>query len=280
MYLVTGATGNVGSEVVSQLLAQGEKVRVFTRDAAKVTHWGDRVEVAVGDFSKPETFAKAVKGVKGVFIVNGGPDLETFKRLMATAQADGKPKIVFLSSITAATPELKIGKIHKDKEDAVREAGLDGKFLRAGGFMSNTYQWIGSIKAEGIVYNAFGSTQFPPVAPEDIAAVAVKTLTQNLPGEIFDVTGGEMLNVEEESGILAKILGRPLRCVDVPMEVAVQGLIRSGVPAELAAAVGESFQAFRERRSGSEMKDTVERLTGRRPMTFEAWARKHAARFA
>lgn len=280
MYLVTGATGNVGSEVVNQLLAEGEKVRVFVRDAATVAHWGNRVEVAIGDFSKPETFAKAIKGVKGVFIVNGGPNLETFKRLMATAQADGKPKIVFLSSITAATPELKIGKIHKDKEDAVRDAGLEGKFLRAGGFMSNTYQWIGSIKSEGVVYNAFGNAQFPPVAPEDIAAVAVKALTRNLPGEIFDVTGGEFLSVEEEAGILARILGRPLRCVDVSMEVAVQGLIRSGVPAELAAAVGESFQAFRERRSVSEMKDTVERLTGRRPMTFEAWAQKHATRFA
>lgn len=212
--------------------------------------------------------------------MNGGPNLETFERLMATAEADGKPKIVFLSSITAATPELKIGKIHKDKEDAIRKAGLEGKFLRAGGFMSNTYQWIGSIKAESVIYNGFGNTQFPPVAPEDIEAVAVKALTQNLQGEVLDVTGGQMLNVEEEAGILAKILGRPLRCVDVPMEVAVEGLIRSGVPAELAAAVGESFQAFRERRSGSEMKDTVERLTGKRPMTFEAWARKHATRFA
>ncbi|MDX6458008.1 MAG: hypothetical protein QOE55_1705, partial [Acidobacteriaceae bacterium] len=59
MYLVTGATGNVGREVVSQLLAQGQKVRVFSRDAAKVAQWGDRVEVAIGDFTHPETFAQA-----------------------------------------------------------------------------------------------------------------------------------------------------------------------------------------------------------------------------
>jgi len=280
MYLVTGATGNVGSEVVNQLLAQGERVRVFTRDAAKVAHWGDRVEVAVGDFGRPETFARAIKGVKGVFIVNGGPDLETFKRVIATAQSDGKPKIVFLSSITAATPELKIGKIHKDKEDAIRDAGLEGKFLRAGGFMTNAYQWVGSIKADGVVYNALGDRRFPAVAPEDIAAVAAKALTQDVPGEVLDVTGGELMNVAEETNVLAKILGKTLRCVDVPAEAAVQGLIRNGIPAGVAAAVGESFQAFREGRSGSEMKDTVEKLTGRRPMTFEAWAKKHAARFA
>ena len=280
MYLVTGATGNVGSEVVNQLLAQGERVRVFTRNAAKVAHWGDRVEVAVGDFGKPETFAQAIKGVKSVFIVNGGPDLETFKRVIATAQADGKPRIVFLSSVLAATPELKIGKIHKDKEDTIREAGLDGKFVRAGGFMSNSYQWIGSIKADGAVYNALGDRRFPPIAPEDIAAVAVKALTENLRGEIFEVTGGELVSVAEETNILSKILGKPLRCLDVPTEAAVQGMIRNGIPAGVAAAVGESFQAFREGRSGSEMKDTVERLTGKRPMTFEGWAKKHAHRFA
>ena len=69
MYLITGASGNVGSEVVSQLLAEGKKVRVFTRDAAKVAQWGDQVEVATGDLTSPETFAKAVSGVDGVFIM-------------------------------------------------------------------------------------------------------------------------------------------------------------------------------------------------------------------
>ena len=64
MYLVTGATGNVGREVVSQLLAQGQKVRVFTRDAAKVAQWGDRVEVTIGDFTHPEPSRKQSQGSK------------------------------------------------------------------------------------------------------------------------------------------------------------------------------------------------------------------------
>ena len=58
MYLVTGATGNVGREVVSQLLAQGQKVRVFTRDAAKVAQWTDRVEVAIGVSPTPKPSRK------------------------------------------------------------------------------------------------------------------------------------------------------------------------------------------------------------------------------
>ena len=119
MYLITGATGNVGSEVVSQLLAKGKKVRVFTRDAAKVAHWGDRVEGAIGDFTTPETFAKAVSGVEGVFIMNGPLDGGLFRQLIAATKAQGRPRVVFLSTLFAGFPDSAIGQLHRDKEDVM-----------------------------------------------------------------------------------------------------------------------------------------------------------------
>jgi uncharacterized protein YbjT (DUF2867 family) len=280
MYLVTGATGKVGSNVVAQLLDRGEKVRVFTRDPGKVASWGDRVQVAIGEFGKPDTFAQAVAGVEGAFLMNGGADVEAFRPLIAAAKAQGNPRVVFLSTTLAGTPEFYLGKLHKDEEDAIRESGLPGKFVRAGGFMTNSFQWIGTIKAEGVVYNAMGAGKFAPIAPEDIAAVAVKVLTApGLAGEVFELTGGELLSVPEQVRILAGVLGKPLRCVDVPTETAIQGLIRAGVPAQVAAAVGQSFEAVRDGR-GAAVKDTVERVTGNQPKKFEAWARENASRFA
>lgn len=105
MYLVTGASGNVGNEVVNQLLDSGRKVRVFARDLGKVTHWGDRVQVAIGDYGKPDTFAPALSGIEGVFLMNRGPDPETFRKFLDSARAQGSPRIVFLSSIVATDPE-------------------------------------------------------------------------------------------------------------------------------------------------------------------------------
>jgi uncharacterized protein YbjT (DUF2867 family) len=280
MYLVTGATGNVGSQVVAQLLDRKEKVRVFVRDPGKVAHWGDRVEVAIGDFEKPDTFARAIAGVEGGFLMNGGPDREPFRQLIAAARAQGEPRIVFLSTLLAGAPEFQIGKLHKDKEDAIRESGLPGKFIRPGGFMTNSYQWIGTIKAEGVVYNAMGTGKFAPIAPEDIAAVVVKALTvPSLSDEVFELTGSQLLSVPEQVSILADVLGKPIRCVDVPTETAIQGLIRAGIPAQVAAAVGQSFKAIRDGRAIA-VKNTVERVTGNQPKTFEAWAREHASRFA
>jgi len=280
MYLITGATGNVGSEVVSQLLAKGQKVRVFTRDAAKVAHWGDQVEVALGDLTAPETFAKAVAGVDGVFIMNGPLDGGIFRQLIAAAKAQGNPRVVFLSTLFAGIPDSAIGQLHKDKEDVIRASGLTGKFVRAGAFMTNSYQWLGTIKAEAAVYNAMGAGKFAPVAAEDIAAVAVHALTTTAPSpEVFEVTGGELLTVAEQVAILAQARNNPIKSIDVPTESAVDGLIRIGTPPPVAAAVGKSFEAIRDGHMAT-IKDTVRQITGRQPRTFRSWAQEHAARFA
>jgi len=280
MYLVTGATGNVGSQVVSQLLANGKSVRVFTRDAEKVARWGDRVEVAIGDFTSPETFAKAVGGVEGVFLMNGPLDGGLFRQLIAAAKAGGTPRVVFLSTLFAGFPESPIGQLHKDKEDVIRASGLTGKIVRAGSFMTNAYQWLGSIQADGAVYNSMGVGKVASVAAEDIAAVAVYALTgPEISPEIFEVTGGELLTIAEQVAILAEAAKKPIRCVDVTTETAVQGLIRIGTPPPVAAAVGKSFEAIREGQMAV-VKDTVKKVTGKEPKSFQSWAREHAVRFA
>lgn len=83
----------------------------------------------------------------------------------------------------------------------------------------------------------------------------------------------------EEVKILGKILGRALQCVEIPVEVAVQNMVRSGLPQKMAEAVGQSLGSVRNGRPVAVL-DTVEKVTGRAPMTYETWALKHAARFA
>lgn len=280
MILVTGATGNVGSQIVRQLLATGEEVRVFTRDEEKVASLGNKVERTLGDFTQPETFSRAVAGVKAIFMMNGALDGKLFRELMTIAKAQGNPRVVFLSSTFAAEPDLRIGQLHKDKEDALRESGLPFAIVRANGFMTNVYQWMASIKAEGVVYNAMGDGPTAPIDPEDIAAVAVYALTTPVLGEmLFEVTGGALLTTAEKVAVLSKYVGKPIRTIDVPPAKAVEGLVANGIPEPVAAALGQSFEAIRAGRV-TRMTDTVERVTGRRPHTFEEWAERHVERFA
>jgi uncharacterized protein YbjT (DUF2867 family) len=280
MYLVTGATGHVGSEVVAQLLAAGKKVRVFTRDAGKVAHWADRVQVAVGDFRMPEIFGRASVDAEAIFVMNGNQDPPTFARFVAAAKAHGAPRVVFLSTILADVPQMQVGQLHKQMEEAIRESGLRATFIRPGGFMSNACQWIGTIKTESLVHNPMGEGKSAPIAPEDIAAVAVRALTdQDLCGEVLEITGGELLSVPEQVDALARVLRKPIRCLDVPVQAAVDELIRAGIPAQMAGAVGQSFEAVRDGRAAV-ITETVAKVTGRLPKTFATWAREHAALFS
>jgi (4-alkanoyl-5-oxo-2,5-dihydrofuran-3-yl)methyl phosphate reductase len=85
--------------------------------------------------------------------------------------------------------------------------------------------------------------------------------------------------VPEQVSILAQALGKPIQSVDVPIESAVQGLLRAGLPAPVAKAVAQSFELIREGRAAV-VKNTVKQVTGKQPRTFQSWAQEHAIRFA
>ena len=75
MILVSGATGNVGAELVKYLLNEDAQVRILVRDQQKALQFGDKVEVAIGDLEKPETLPAAMQSVERV----GGVKHRTFQ---------------------------------------------------------------------------------------------------------------------------------------------------------------------------------------------------------
>jgi len=116
MILVTGATGDIGGEVVRQLVGAGEKVRVLARDPAKAAKLGPAVEVAQGDLLQPETIAAAFTGAVKVFLMAGAQDLPTIaEHALAAAKRGGVRHVVLLSSSTLAEKVLRavvlVGKI-------------------------------------------------------------------------------------------------------------------------------------------------------------------------
>lgn len=277
MYLIIGATGNVGSEVVEQLLATGKPVRVFTRDESKVSRWNGRVDVAVGDLMESETLAKALEGVEAVFLMNGVLEGNAFRRVIEAMKAAGSPRVVFLSTLFAADAESPIGRVHKEKEDVIRASGLHGSFVRAGNFMTNTFQWLEKIRQDGTVLNGMGTGETAPVAPQDIAAVAVRALTSSDAAEIYEVTGAELLTLAEQVATLARVTGKPIRVVEIGTEQAEEGLLKAGFPPFVAKAVSRSYQDIRDGKMAF-VRDTVEKTKGALPVTYEAWVRSQAAR--
>lgn len=279
MILVTAATGNVGGHLVSQLLEAGHSVRVFTRDAAKANRWGAQVEIAVGDFRNPDSFARAANGTHAIFLLADLADAKHFGIIVEAARASGA-RVVLISAALAELPDSEYGVYYRAREEVLCRSGLPWAILRPGNFMSNTYQWISSIRSEGTVYNPTGNWTDAPIAPEDIATVAAKCLTSpEQEGGILGLTGGELLSVPEQVGMLAEALERPIRCVDVPVRSAVQYLIRIGMAESTARSVGDFYELTRSE-AFSSIKNTYELVTKRKPKNFRTWAKEHAARFS
>jgi uncharacterized protein YbjT (DUF2867 family) len=279
MILVTGATGNVGRELVPQLLDLKQSVRVLTRDAHKVAHWKGSVEVTIGSFEQPDTLDAAMQSVKQVFLLSAGLEASHAKTAVWAARRTGVPHIVYLSSMGAGNPNIQLFRWHHESEEAIRDSGLIWTFLRPGQFMSNALMWAETIKSQETVYFPGGNGTTAPIDPRDIAAVAALALTQ--PGhesKIYELTGAEPLTAGKQVEILSRVLGKPLRYVDVPPAAAREGMIKSGMSVVVADAVAELFTMVREGRA-SQTTDTFERIVGKAPRTFEAWCQDHVAAF-
>jgi uncharacterized protein YbjT (DUF2867 family) len=279
MYLVTGASGNVGSRVLAELQREGKPIRVLTSDPKKTSIFGAGVDIVVGGLGQADTLKKALSGVSHIFLMNRGLTDESLADLLQIARRNECKRIVFLSSIAAKLPQLTLGKLHLQQEERILASPIPARVVRATAFMSNTLQWAESIKTQGAVFNPMGDGSFAPIAPEDIAAFAARLLVDD--GNHVDVssiTGPELLTAAKQIATLSEILRIPIRQIDISDEQAIEQIMRAGFPRQMASAVVELYGAVRTG-SSAEVLDTFESVMGNKPRTFATWARENKVRF-
>jgi uncharacterized protein YbjT (DUF2867 family) len=279
-YLVTGATGDVGARVVEQLLQQGERPRIFVRDAQKArTCCGDRVEVFVGDLGDPASLRPALAGIDTLFLVNSGPEIPVRDQAAAEAAKDaGVKRLVKLSSMDVEQG-LAIGAWHEQGEAAVRASGIPFTFVQPTGFMSNLLAWAKSIQIEGIVRSSTGDGRRAFIHSADIAAVAVKALTTpEYTGESLPITGPEALSFAEATAKIGSVIGKRLAFETISDEEARQRYSAVSGSAAETEAHAALWRAIREDRL-AKVTDNVERILGRKPITLDQWAKENAAAF-
>lgn len=277
MILVTGATGNVGKELVKYLLNEGAQIRVVVRDQRKAIELGKKVEVAIGDLDKPETLTAAMQGIDRLFLV--APVTRQVENLLQVARQAGVKHVVKLSTLEADR-SLGPGKWHREQEELIKSMGFAWTFIRPTMMMVNTIEWWGAtIKSQNAVYFPGGNGKVSPVDARNVAAVACTVLT--CPGheeQIYEVTGPEVLSIGEMVQVLAKVSGKPLRYVNIPAFLAAIWLRKFGMSRELVKGLMETLGALR-RNEYAYVTDAVERVGGVDPRTFEAWCRENIAAF-
>ncbi len=118
-----------------------------------------------------------------------------------------------------------------------------------------------------------------PVDPREVAEVAAIALTQSgHSGQAYELTGSELFTIGEMVQVVAQVLGKPIQYVDIPPIAAKLFMLKSGMDKALVNALMEMLASLRKN-EGSIVTDTVQRLTGHAPQTFEAWCREHIEAF-
>ncbi|MFJ5924664.1 NAD(P)H-binding protein [Kitasatospora sp. NPDC092948] len=281
MALVTGATGNIGRELVRELDEKGARFRILVRDPARAAGLPERAERIIGDLGEPATLAPAFAGVDRLFLLTPGIGTAHTAHAVSAAKAARVSHIVHLSSINVVgDPMPAMGRWHHRREGIVRASGIPATILRPGGFATNALEWAPTIHAEGYVLDPVGPGRFAPIDPADIAAVAALVLTESgHQGEEYALTGNEALTVADQVQIIAEAVGRDIEVRETATPAqAVQSRFPDGAPQALADAITEGFTLMRADTVGFRT-DTVERLLGRRPRTFADWCARNADAF-
>ena len=249
--LVTGATGNVGSLLVPNLVSLGADVRALVRDESKAQGLKDTgIEVVVGDLERPDTLDSAFQGADKVFLITppNPNQIIQAKNGIQAAQRNGAPTVVRLSAEAVRGMPGSLPRItaqHAEIDAELSASGLPYTFLRPHFFMQNTMMAGPTVAADSVVYMATDDGRLGMIDVRDIVDVAVKVLTEEgHEGKAYTLTGPASISFHDVAAALSQALGKQVDYTNVPPEAAREGMIGMGVPAWVADALLEYSAAF------------------------------------
>ncbi len=275
MILVTGANGNVGGEIVRQLISAGHGIRAMLRTRANVADLPAHVEIAIGDFADRGSLKRAVDGVEALYMTSfEHPELLGLQSNLITVARDAGVRVMVRLSGMGADPHAPqtVMRNHGLCDRQLADSGLGYVLLRPNWFYQNFLYYM----PQGVMSLPAGDGRTSFIDVRDIAAVAVAALTDRKHlGNGFVLTGPEALSHGEAARILSEGIGKPFVFEDVTDETWRAKAARSGM--ELSEVDGMSG-LFRLIRDGgmAEITDDVERVIGRPPIGLAAFALDYA----
>ncbi|MBK8781762.1 MAG: SDR family oxidoreductase [Anaerolineales bacterium] len=272
--LVIGALGNVGAEVVKHLLNAGVKVRASDMSEEKIkARFGSSVEAVRFDFTDPKTYEVTFKGVEKMFLLRP-PHITNIKRDMYpsinAAKRAGVKHVVFLSLIGIESAKYVP---HYKVETYLKEVNLQTTFLRCSFFMQNlstTHRQ--EIKERNEIFVPVGKAKTSFIDARDIGAVAAVALTQTGHGnKNYDLTGSEALDYWQVTKILSEVLRREIQYKNPnPVYFLIETMQR-GTPFMFALVMMGLYTSTRFGMA-EPITTEVEKLTGRKPISFQEFA--------
>lgn len=243
MLVITTPTGDIGHQVVQQLLDGGEPVRVIVRDPARLApRVREQAEVVTGSHDDPAVVGRAFAGADAVFwLVPPNPRVDNvtdyyldFTRPACAAITEaGVPRVVAVSTLGEGI--VKNGgplSAALAMDELIESTGAGYRSLRMPFFMDNFLRQLAPIRDQGVFFLAStADRRLATVATRDIAAVAAGLLTDRgwTGREGVPVAGPDDLSPDQMAAVMSEVLGRPVRCQQVPLERYKASMLERGM---------------------------------------------------
>jgi uncharacterized protein YbjT (DUF2867 family) len=270
--LLTGATGNVGAEVIRLLQQQNCHVVAAVRNPDKAQQiLGNNIDCVPFDFTNSNTFTSAFLGVNKLFLVRP-PALANLSKDIAPALqaaiAAGVEHIVFLSILGAERNKVVP---HSQIERYINELGIKFTFLRASFFMQNLNTTHREDIKNGELFLPAGNGKTSFIDVRDIAAVAVRALIEDgHSNRAYPLTGNEALTYYEVADIFTSVLGKQIRYTNPSLLKFIWVMRSRGLKLDFVLIMAAIYTTARLGLAGAVTPDT-EQLLGRPPLTMRQY---------
>lgn len=278
MILVSGATGQLGKEVVTQLLNKGAKGKfaVLARDAGKAKFWADQgIEVRIADFDQPDSLVNAFAGIETfLFISTMSMDRGTQQIAVVDAAAKAGVGHIFYTGLairditTSAVRDVM--QSHFDTEDHIRRSGMKFTFLRNTMYAEALLQILGPNVLNDGIFLSGGTGAVPYASRAELGeATANALLGGNHDGKTYDMTGASSWSYADIAAGLSRLTGNALPYVDIPEAALADGLKAAGLP---DFVIWLTLGTVKDIRDGQYdlASDAMAKLLGREPKDLDA----------
>jgi len=230
MIVVTGGTGRVGRQVVAQLRERDLPVRVVSRTAGRTPSRSPAgVEAVSADLADPASLEPHLRGADALFLLWPFTSAEVTAALAPQVAKIAAPHVTRVVYLSAQPAGERPGSFWALVERAIEDSGVPWTFLRPTGFASNTLLWADQIRSGDVVKWPFGAAARSLIDERDIAAVAVRALTQDgHAGSRYLLSGPAVLTQAEQLAAIGRALGRDLTWQELPRPAAQQALAAPG----------------------------------------------------
>ncbi len=260
-FLVIGGNGKTGRRVMERLHKQGRIVRSASRSSSPSFDWDN-----------DSNWGEVLSGVKALYVTYH-PDLSVpgasdhIRALLTVAKTQGVERIVLLSGRGEEEAQL--------CERLVLNSSIPATIVRCGWFNQNfSESFFKDLLMAGTLAVPNANVGEGYIDADDIADVVTAALTENgHEGQIYELTGPELLTFRDIASIWTEVTGREATVVEVSREDFVKGLKAAQLPEHLVQLIDYLFNEVLDGRNAT-LSNGVQRALGRPPRDFRSFLQK------